>query len=98
MKHDYICPDGLDRCIVCWLEQGNNAQTFFEKKDMKKTIGELIDELSILNIKIFFLIDKIRANEHTKEDAKKTEELNMQRSKLKNAINERFGERQEIKI
>ncbi|MEK6882797.1 MAG: hypothetical protein AABY22_24450 [Nanoarchaeota archaeon] len=65
---------------------------------MKKDIGTLIDELSITNIKIIFLIDKIRANEHTKEDAKKTEELNLYRSQLVNAINEFFNERQIIKI
>ena len=65
---------------------------------MKKTIAEIIDELTICNIKIFMLVDKIRANEHTKEDAKKTEELNLYRSRLKNAINEYFQERQEIKV
>lgn len=65
---------------------------------MQKTISELIDELSIINIKVFMLVDKIRANKHTKEDAKKTEELNLQRSKLKNAINEYFEEDQEVKI
>jgi hypothetical protein len=65
---------------------------------MKKTIAELIDELSITNIKIFFLVDKIRANEHTKEDAKRTEELNLYRSKLKNAINSFFKEQEEIKV
>lgn len=65
---------------------------------MKKNIGELIDELSIVNVKIFHLVDKIRANTHTKEEAKKTEELNLYRSKLKNAINEYFGEKEEIKV
>lgn len=65
---------------------------------MKKSIAELIDELSVTNIKIFFLVDKIRANQHTKEDAKKTEELNLYRSRLKNAINEYFGDREEIKV
>lgn len=63
-----------------------------------KTIAELIDELGITNQKIFALVDKIRKNEHTKEDAKKTEELNMYRSKLKNAINSYFDEREEIKV
>lgn len=65
---------------------------------MKKTIAELIDELSVTNIKIFMLVDKIRKDEHTKEEAKKVEELNLYRSKLKNAINSFFNEKQEIKI
>ena len=65
---------------------------------MKKTIGELIDELSIINIKIFMLVEKVQNNEHTREEAKKVQDLNLQRSKLKNAINEFFKENQEIKI
>lgn len=65
---------------------------------MKKSIGELIDELGVTNMKIFFLVDKIRANKHTAEDAKRTEELNLHRSKLKNAINSYFGDREEIKV
>jgi hypothetical protein len=65
---------------------------------MNKTIGELIDELSVINIKIFVLVDKVMANEHTKEEAKTIQDLNIQRSKLKNAINGFFNERQEIKL
>ena len=65
---------------------------------MKKDIADLIDELSITNQKVFALVDKIRKNEHTREDAKKTEELNMYRSQLKNAIREYFDEIQEIKV
>ena len=41
---------------------------------MKKTLGSLIDELSIVNIKIFHLIDKVQKNEHSKEDAKKIQD------------------------
>jgi hypothetical protein len=65
---------------------------------MKKTIGELIDILSVTNIKIFYLVDKVQKNEHTKEDAKKLQELNSYRSQITNAINEYFNERQEIKV
>lgn len=65
---------------------------------MLETIGSLIDKLSVTNIKIFMLVDKIQKNEHTKEDAKKLQDLNTYRSKLTNAINEFFKERQEIKI
>ena len=65
---------------------------------MKKDIADLIDELSITNQKVFALVDKIRKNEHTKEDAKKCEELNIYRSQLKNAIREYYNERQEIKV
>lgn len=65
---------------------------------MKKTIGQLIDELSVTNNKIFYLVDKVQKNEHTKEDAKKIQDLNAYRSKLMSAINERFGEEEVIKV
>ena len=65
---------------------------------MKKNIGELIDILSVTNIKIFMLIEKVQHNEHTKEDAKKIQDLNSYRSQVTNAINDFFSERQEIKV
>ena len=65
---------------------------------MRKSIGELFDILSVTNIKIFYLVDKIQKNEHSREDAKKIQDLNLYRSKITNAINEFFDERQEIKI
>ena len=65
---------------------------------MNKTIGELVDMLGIVNIKIFYLVDKVQKNEHTKEDAKKIQDLNSLRSQYTNAINEFFKERQDIKI
>jgi len=65
---------------------------------MKKTPGELYDALSIVNIKIFMLVDKVNRNEHTKEDAKKLQDLNLYRSQLINAINQQHNERQDIKI
>lgn len=65
---------------------------------MKKTIAALIDELTVTNIKIFMLVDKIKKNEHTKKDAKKAQDLNTYRGKLVNAINEFFNEQQNIKI
>lgn len=65
---------------------------------MKKTIAALIDELSVTNIKIFMLVDKIKKNKHTKKDAKKAQDLNTYRGKLMNAINAFFNEQQNIKI
>ena len=62
-------------------------------KLMKKTIAELIDELSIVNIKVFMLMEKDDG-----DSFKKLKTLNSYRSKLKNAINEYFNERQEVKI
>ena len=58
---------------------------------MKKTISELIDELSVTNTKIFFLIEK-------GGEGDKVQKLNRYRSELKNAINEELGGRQEIKV
>lgn len=65
---------------------------------MKKSIGELIDILSVTNIKIFYLVDKVQKNEHTKEEAKKIQDLNQYRSEITNAINEYFGEEKIIKV
>lgn len=65
---------------------------------MKKKIATLIDELSITNIKIFMLVDKVQKNEHSIEDAKKIQDLNSYRSELCNALNEEFGDKKEIKI
>lgn len=65
---------------------------------MKKTIGTLIDELSVTNIKIFYLVDRVQKNKHTKKDAKKLQDLNSFRARLINAINEHFEEEQQIKV
>ena len=62
-----------------------------------KTIGELFDILSVTNIKIYHLVEKVQRNEHTKEDAKKLQDLNSYRSQVTNAINKYFNEREEIK-
>ena len=65
---------------------------------MNRPIGELIDILSVTNIKIFMLVDKVQKDQHTKEDAKKLQDLNSYRSQITNAINKYFNEREEIKI
>jgi hypothetical protein len=65
---------------------------------MKKTIGELIDGLSIANNKIFYLVGKVQRDEYVKEDAKRIQDLNKLRSEYVNAINEYFNERQDIKV
>ena len=65
---------------------------------MKKTIGELIDSLSIVNIKIFHLVDKVQRDEHTREDAKKIQDLNKLRSEYTNAINAYFKDKLDIKV
>ena len=64
---------------------------------MKKTTSQLIDELSITNIKIYHLEDKVADNTHTKEDAKKIQDLNRYRSELMNALNEEFNQQGIIK-
>ena len=63
-----------------------------------KTVAELIDELSIVNIKIFHLVDRVQQDKHTREDAKKIQDLNKRRSELTNALNEYFKESQSIKV
>lgn len=65
---------------------------------MKKSIAHLIDELSVTNCKIFYLVDKVQQDTHTKEDAKRLQDLNIYRSKLMNAINEEFEAETIIKV
>lgn len=65
---------------------------------MRKTFGSLVDELSVTNTKIFFLIEKVQKDEYTREDAKKIQDLNKYRSELVNALNEYFQERQNVKV
>lgn len=65
---------------------------------MKKTIATLIDELSITNIKIFMLVDKVQKNEHTKKDAKRLQDLNSYRSELMNALSKEFKEKTITKL
>lgn len=63
---------------------------------MKKSISELIDSLSVTNIKIFHLVDKVQKNEHTREEAKKLQDLNTYRSQVMNALNVEFNVKGEI--
>lgn len=67
--------------------------------DMNKSIGELVDELSIVNNKIFYLVEKVQNNKHTREDASKIQVLNKLRSRYVNAINGYFKARKkDIKV
>lgn len=61
---------------------------------MKKSIATLIDELTVTNLKIFHLVDKIQKNKHTREDARKAQELNVYRSKLCNNLNKEFKQKE----
>lgn len=63
---------------------------------MDKSLGELIDGLSVVNIKIFVLVDKIQQDKHTREDASKLQKLNLQRNQFINALNVAFNEKGEI--
>lgn len=67
-------------------------------KPMKKSFSQIIDELTIVNLKIFHLVDKISNNQHTTEDAKKAQDLNKYRSELCNAISSEFKEQENIKV
>lgn len=58
---------------------------------MKKKLSELIDELSIVNCKIFYLMEE-------GSDLAKVKKLNAYRSRLKNAIDDYFNEEGEIKV
>ena len=64
---------------------------------MKKTVATIIDELISTNIKIYHLVEKVQNDEHTREEAKKIQDLNSYRSELCNALNKGFKEREIIK-
>lgn len=58
------------------------------------SLGDLIDKLSIVNIKIFHLVDIVETvtDDKTVADAaRKSQQLNRRRSQLINEINERLG-------
>ena len=65
---------------------------------MKKKFSQVIDELTVTNIKIFHLVLKMEKNKHTLEDAKAAHDLNRYRSELCNTINREFKERENIKV
>lgn len=65
---------------------------------MEKSLSTIIDELTVTNIKIFHLVDKIRDDKHNLSDAKKAQDLNFYRSELCNAINRGFKEQEVIKV
>jgi RNA processing factor Prp31 len=65
-----------------------------------KSIGTLIDELSIINIRIWMMIDIIMGKDtrnHTQEEiinvAKEVQKLNAKRTKIIRAIDERLGDK-----
>jgi hypothetical protein len=58
---------------------------------LRYSLAELIDMLTIINLKIFMLVDEVEKGSDpnkVSKAAKKTQELNRRRSELKNAINE----------
>lgn len=65
---------------------------------MEKSLGELIDEISIVNIKIFMMVEQLERHENTREDAWKMNDLVKRRSELRNAINKKVGDRLDIKV
>jgi hypothetical protein len=65
---------------------------------MERTLGDLVDALSVVNIKIFMMVDSLERHENSVEDAWKMNNLVKQRSQLRSAINEKVGEEKEIKV
>ena len=57
-----------------------------------KTIGQLIDELIVVNIRIWHAVDKMTAGESSPEETQKTQLANSQRRQLVQAITRRLGE------
>lgn len=68
---------------------------------MEYSLGELVDMLSVVNVKMYHMVDIVEQSSDDNEVAKisrKLASLNRQRSELKNAINKAIGSnRVEIK-
>jgi hypothetical protein len=58
-----------------------------------KTIGQLIDELTILNIRIWMLIDTAEAGSASPDVAQAIQKYNATRNQYVRAIDRRLGER-----
>ncbi len=66
---------------------------------MKKSIGTLIDELSVTNIKVFMMVEKVERKEDKPGDSQKMNKLVKFRSQLINAINEELeGDSEIVKV
>lgn len=69
---------------------------------MSISIAEIVDELTIVNLKIFHLVEVVESEEDDKtvaHAARKIQRLNRQRSRLKNELNRRLGnDDQEVKV
>jgi hypothetical protein len=57
-----------------------------------KTVGQMIDELSILNIRIWMLVDKAMAGTALPEEAQLLQAYNSRRNEYVRAIDRRFHE------
>ncbi|MBI2049657.1 DUF559 domain-containing protein [Candidatus Roizmanbacteria bacterium] len=64
------------------------------KYSSPEEIIRLIKDLLDTNIYIFNLVEKIKNNKHTREDAKKAQDLNQHRSELLNALNKEFRQKE----
>lgn len=53
----------------------------------KKSIATLIDELTVTNIKIYHLKERVRKKQHTREDTKKLQDINIYHSELFKGLN-----------
>jgi hypothetical protein len=58
-----------------------------------KTLGQLFDELTIANIRIWMLIDKVYAGTATLEEARKVQQVNSTRNELIRAIDRLLDQR-----
>ena len=58
-----------------------------------KTLGQMIDELCVVNLKIWHLIDRVMDGSGTLEDAQAVQTFNSQRAELVRALDKRLGER-----
>lgn len=58
-----------------------------------KSLGQLVDELSILNIRIWILIDRVMNGNATVEDGMLVQQYNAKRTEYIRAIDRRVGER-----
>lgn len=98
IKRYHLADASKAKELNSFCDELRNAIDQKSNKGAVKNISSTIDELISTNIKIFYLVDKVQKNKHTREEAKKIQDLNSHRAELCNHLNKRFKEREIIKL
>lgn len=94
LYHKLNWKDYLKLIMDATSERDNvSPKTLRDNPIAVKSLGQLIDELSIINIRIWMLIDKVMAGVATTEEAKDVQEYNGMRNQYVRAIDAILSEK-----